>query len=259
MKFKKRNKRKLSAIQHIKRWFMPVFLPSLLALISWNIYHYNPGELLKVDANWTIDNAKLVTQETLEKQIEPLVDELYQLDLHEIKSELERHPWVLSAQVKRLFWDAISIKITTHKVATLWENLDCHNNQQDNNCQGYVTTQGRLITPKNLFYHQQSNNTPHLITLKSSYNLEKSEPLLNDYYSYQKILNDMKLNTFVRSNIDSLRIAPNITVVLGYSKQTQRLQKFIKIYEKLRKKIPLKRLKKSTYDMRYPKGFTLKY
>lgn len=259
MKFKKRNRRKLSLFQHIKRWLKPVSLLVLLVLIGWNIYHYNPGDSLKVNVNWTIDNTELVSQETLEKKIEPLVNELYQLDLHEIKTELERHPWVLKAQVKRLFWDSISINISTHQPVALWKNIDCQNNKRQDNCQGYITAQGKLITPQNLFYHQPSENTPNLIELQSSYNPDKSILLLNDYRDYQKILDDMKINTFIRSNIDSLSIEPNITVVLGYSKQLQRLQKFIKIYKELRKKIPLKRLKKSTYDMRYPKGFTLKH
>jgi cell division protein FtsQ len=254
----KRNQRRLSATQQIQRWIKPIILLTLISAIIWGVYQYNPSKLLNVKTNWTIDNTNLVTQKTLEQKIKPLVNKLHQLDLSAIKHKLEQHPWVMKAQVKRLFLDVIGINITTHQVASYWQNINCKQNQQDN-CKGYISKQGKLITPKNLFYHQQNDNSKQLIELQSAYSLAKSKLLLTDYQAYQQILNKMKISTFVRSNIDTLTIKPNITVVLGYSQQQQRLQKFTKIYAKLRKKIPLRKLNKATYDMRYPKGFTLKY
>ena len=259
MRSRKRNRRKLSAQQQLKRWLKPSLLLVVFSLLGWNIYHYNPEELLKVDINWNIDNTNLVNQEALKKQIAPLVSESYQLDLQDIKRELEYHPWVLEAKLKRLFWDTINININTHKIAAYWQNINCEQDLKQSNCRGYITTQGDLITPKNLLYHQEDKKLENLIELKSTYNLEKSTTLLDDYHAYQYILDDMKINKFIRSNIDSLKIKPNITVILGYSQQQQRLKNFIKIYQKLRQKIPLKKLNKATYDMRYSKGFTLKY
>ena len=92
MKFKKKNKRKLSIGQHIKRWIKPLLLLLVLLVISWNVYQYNPSELLKVSVNWTIDRTHLVGKLSLEKKIEPLANEFYLLDLHDIKHELELHP-----------------------------------------------------------------------------------------------------------------------------------------------------------------------
>jgi cell division protein FtsQ len=254
----KRNQRRLSATQQIQRWIKPIALLILISVIIWGVYQYNPSKLLNVKTNWIIDNPNLVTQKTLEQTIKPLVNKLHTLDLNAIKHKLEQHPWVLKAQVKRLFLGVIGINITTHQVASFWQNINCKQNRP-NNCKGYISKQGQLITPKNLFYHQKNNNDKQLIKLKSTYNLAKSNLLLSDYQAYQQILNKMKISTFVRSNIDTLTIKPNITVVLGYSQQQQRLQRFIKIYAQLRKKIPLRKLNKATYDMRYPKGFALKY
>ena len=109
-----------------------------------------------------------------------------------------------------------------------------------------------------MFYHQQEESSD-AIELHSTYDLTKNDSLLNEYQAYQQILTKMKIKKFVKSNIDSLSIKPNITVILGYNQQQQRLENFIKIYAKLRKKVPLKKLNKATYDMRYSKGFTLKY
>lgn len=259
MKFKKVNKRKLSTAQQIKRWFKPFSLLLALSIIGWNVYHYNPSELLKVSVNWTIDNTLLVDQKTLEEQIKPMVNKLHQLDLRNIKNELESHSWVKKVQVKRLFWDTIDINISTHKVATHWQNIACEKNQSNNNCQGYITTQGILITPSNLFYHQQNQTGSSAVELHSAYKPNESNLLFNDYLTYQQTLNKMKIRKFIRSNIDSLIINPNISVILGYNQQQQRLNNFIKIYAKLRKKISLNKLNKASYDMRYSKGFTLKY
>ncbi|WP_428086294.1 cell division protein FtsQ/DivIB [Candidatus Thioglobus sp.] len=253
------NKRNISVFRRIKLWIKPLLLLSTILIIGWNTYHYSPSESPKADVNWTIDNTYLVKQVALEAKIEALVNKAYQLDLHEIKEELEQHPWVLEAQVRRLFWDSININIITHKVATRWENVDCQQDLLQKNCQGYITTQGILITPNHLFYHQPGENSIDLVELKSVYDLEKSAQLLDDYQRYQQILKTLKISTFIRSNIDKLSIAPDITVHLGYNQQLQRLQRLVKIVAKLKKKIPLKKLNKATYDMRYPKGFTLKY
>ena len=230
-----------------------------MAIIGWSVTHYNPRELLKVNINWTIDRSDLVSKEALEQQIKPLINEDYQLDLHEIKYALEQHPWVQYAQVKRLFWDAIGINITTHQIATHWQNIACNQTTESKKCQGYITTEGVLITPENLSYQSNNQENEPLALLKSNHNLEKSVSLFKDYRAYQTILAEMKILSLARSNIDRLTIKPNMTVILGYNNQQQRLKNFIKIYQKLRQKISLKKLHKMTYDMRYPKGFTLKY
>ncbi len=257
MKFKKRNRRRRSALQLIKHWIKPMLLMTLTALIVWGWNQYNPTNLLKVELNWSIDHPELISQATLKQQIKPLVGELHQLDLSNIKQTLEQQPWVLNAQVKRSLLDVIDIHITTHQVATRWQNIDC-TTPKATNCQGYITQQGELIKPTNLAYHQPEN-TKNLIELRSANKVENANSLYADYQAYQAQLKTFTINTFTRSNIDTLHLEPNITVILGYDQQAQRLQKFVDIYAQLRKKISLRKLNKATYDMRYPKGFTLKY
>jgi cell division protein FtsQ len=259
MKFKRKHRRKIPLLQRLISWLKWLLLLAIIALIGWGILHYKPDELLKMQINWTIDEPNLVEQQTLEKQIKPLLNDAYQLDLREIKRELEQHPWVREAQVKRQFWDSIQIKITTHKVAAHWENINCQPIFKGKNCLGYLTELGKLITPKNLFYQQNDETQPFLPLLKSAYDLEKSQTLLADFHTYQTLLAKMKILSFSRSNIDKLTVKPNIHVVLGYNKQHQRLENFVKIYQQLKQKISRKKLGQARFDMRYPKGFTLKY
>ncbi len=259
MKFKSKNRHKRSFSQHFKLWIKPFLIFLLMAIVGWSLVYYNPSEHLKTQVSWEIDRSDLVNKATLELQIKPLVQEAYKLDLHQIKQQLEQHPWVQQAQVKRLFWDAIEIHITTHKIAAHWENIACDKSTKLKKCQGYVTNQGILITPENLFFQPNSQTNESLVLFKSNNNPEQGVALLKDYKIYQEILGDMKILSLVRSNIDQLIIKPNMTVVLGYKNQQQRLKNFVKIYQQLRRKISLKKLHKTTYDMRYPKGFTLKH
>jgi cell division protein FtsQ len=67
----------------------------------------------------------------------------------------------------------------------------------------------------------------------------------------------MVIKTFSKTNIDQLTLEPNVTVILGYQKQKDRLDRFLKAYSKLKKKT--KKVKRATFDMRYPKGFALSY
>ncbi|MDC9726584.1 MAG: FtsQ-type POTRA domain-containing protein, partial [Candidatus Thioglobus sp.] len=181
MKFKKRNRRRRSARQLIKHWIKPILLITLIALIAWGWKHYNPTNLLKVALNWSIDHPELVSQTTLEQQIKPLVVELHQLDLPNIKQTLEQQPWVLTAQVKRSLLDVIDIHITTHQVATHWQNIDC-TPPKATNCQGYITQQGELIKPTNLFYHQSESaesaeSAENFIELRSADKTENAKSL----------------------------------------------------------------------------------
>ena len=67
----------------------------------------------------------------------------------------------------------------------------------------------------------------------------------------------MKIKSISRTNIDQLVIEPNIKVILGYQMQNERLINFKKSYMMHRKKTS--RVERATFDMRYPKGFTLSY
>lgn len=259
MKLKSKNQHRRSLFQYLKLLIWPLIFSLVISIIVWGNYHYNSSEILKISVSWEIDRDYLVNKETLEKQIESLTNKPYQLDLHGIKDELERHPWVQEAKVKRLFWDSIQIGIITHPIAAHWENVACDKSLEKENCQGYITTQGSLIKPENLYYQRNDKTSENLVVLKSGHQPERYNSLLKDYRDYQLILSDLKILALTRSNIDQLTLKPNITVVLGYNKQQQRLKDFIKIYNKLRQKIPLRKLNKATYDMRYPKGFTLKY
>ncbi len=222
---------------------------AILGLIVWGVLKSNPTEFLKVDIHWDIDQQLPIPQAQLENQIKPLITDKYQLDLQDIKYALELEPWVQSAHIKRLFWNAINIKITSHNVAMRWENIDC-DNANPNTCKGYISTGGVLFMPQKFI-------TSDVVLAVSKQDKTLAEKMHQDYQTYQKLSKSMTIKSFFRTNIDQLEFASGVKVILGYQKQNERLSRFVKTYQKLKKKTS--KVKRATFDMRYPKGFTLSY
>ncbi|BBB23524.1 cell division protein FtsQ [Isorropodon fossajaponicum endosymbiont JTNG4] len=249
MKYKRRNRRKKSIYQPI---FKLLSIIILLGLITCGVQNTHLSKFLKVDINWEIDKNLPITQQVLKRRIFPLITETYQLNLHEIKHELERHPWVANAKVSRLFWNFINIKISAQQISMRWKNKDCPNDAKTQTCQGYISTKGELFTPNKII---KSN----AIIATSAHDKDIVKTLFDDYQTYQAIIKPMVITSIFKTNIDTLFIKPNIKVILGYQKQKKRLKNFVKVYKKLRQSIARAKLNRATFDMRYAKGFSLKF
>ena len=78
-----------------------------------------------------------------------------------------------------------------------------------------------------------------------------------DFTMYQSILEPVKISFFERTSIEELTLDNNIKVILGYQKQNERLELFIKSFEKLKKYKKIRT--RGIFDMRYPNGFALSY
>ena len=129
-----------------------------------------------------------------------------------------------------------------------WENINCITKNKTN-CVGYISTTGELFIPKTMI-------PSDAVLARSEENQTKIIKLYTDYQDYQILSGDMVITAFSRTNIDQLTFNPNIKVILGYQQQEQRLERFIKAYAKIK---PSKKVKQVTFDMRYPKGFSLSY
>lgn len=225
---------------------LPFF--AMLAFIVWRILESEPTEFLEAKINWEIDPSLPIEQAILADKIQPLIQDKYQLDLHEIKKTLEDEPWVGAAHVERLFWNSIQVNIESQDIAMRWENTHC-DTKRKTDCVGYISTTGELFTPKTII-------PSDAVLARSEANQVKIIKLYTDYQDYQTLSGDMAITSFSRTNIDQLTFKPNVKVILGYRQQRQRLERFIKAYAKLK---PSKRAEQVTFDMRYPKGFALSY
>ena len=114
---------------------------------------------------------------------------------------------------------------------------------------GYISSAGDLFIPKTII-------SSDAVLARSEADQTKIIKLYTDYQDYQILSGDMIITSFSRMNIDQLTFEPNVKVILGYQQQEQRLERFIKAYSELK---PSKKVNQITFDMRYPKGFTLSY
>lgn len=240
------NKRKKS----ITRFFIPMLKAlvffAILGLIIWGILNSNPAQFLKTTVHWNIDKTLPIPKIVLKNKIQVFIKDKYQLDLQQIKQALETQAWVQNVHIKRLFWNSIKITIKAHNIAMRWQNADCKNK----NCYGYISTKGVLFMPKKLV-------PSDAVLAISKSDKDTISKLYDDYYHYQKLSKPMLIKSFSKTNIDKLTFTSGVKVILGYQKQHKRLENFIKAYKKLRKKT--KKAQNATFDMRYPKGFSVRY
>ena len=250
---KKRSARHNKRKKTITQLLLPIAraLPffAILAFIVWSVLKSNPTEFLKVDIQWNIDERLPINQTALANKIQPLIQDKYQLDLHQIKQALENESWVSKAHINRLFWNSIQIDVEAKLIAMRWKNINCKE-KDIANCTGYISTDGELFTPK------KSVVSNAVLALSKQDQIIVSK-LYADYKHYQELSNPMAIKSFSKTNIDQLTLEPNVKVILGYQKQDERLGRFIKAYNKLKKSNS--RVKQATFDMRYPKGFALSY
>lgn len=77
-----------------------------------------------------------IDKNSVKNIIEPYLGEgFFNIDLHQIKQDIEGHPWVYSADVMRVWPNEIAISIVEHKPIVKW--------QKD----GYLNTQGQPFFP----------------------------------------------------------------------------------------------------------------
>lgn len=114
--------------------------------------------------------------------------------------------------------------------------------------QGYISSQGVLFKPNLTINSDAPIGLVSEVSVKNFY---------DDFVLYQSILDPVKISTFERNSIDELTLENNIKVILGHQKQNERLEIFVKSFEKLKKYKKIRT--RGIFDMRYPNGFALSY
>ena len=209
----------------------------LLALsIVFAIYLIDRSKLLEPHISWEIDGELTTQAYKYDDLIKPLLKNKYLLNLNQIKSKVSENPWVLNVETQRIFWNRIKVSIIKHEIAMRWGS------------QGYISSQGILFKP-NLTIN---SNAPIGLVYEA-----RVKNFYYDFTQYQSILDPIKISTFERNSIDELTLDNNIKVILGHQKQNERLEIFVRSFEKLKKYKKIRT--RGIFDMRYPNGFALSY
>lgn len=231
-----------------QQWLLLLLKVMLIFALGWGIKTCNISDFLNVKISWEIDPALPISKTMLSDKIQPLIQNKYKLNLNKIKSVLEQYAWVERATVRRLFWNSILITVSAEKIALRWRTSQkCDHKKQQ--CRGYISSKGKLFIPQII----TASNAVQVATKNK--NPKSILKIHQDYQQYQSLLAPLKIKSIVRSNIDTLIIEPDIRLILGHQHQVERLLNFKRIY-------PLQKSKTKrsmTFDMRYPKGFSLQY
>jgi len=220
----------------LNKIFKSVFYLLLTLSIAYLIYLVEKSTLLRPNISWEIKGELQAQAYEYDELIKPLLKNKYLLNLSQIKNKLEKHPWISNVEVERIFWNRIRIALEKHDIAMRFGT------------EGYISSLGILFKPNLTINSEQPIGIVSESEVKQFY---------FDFTMYQSILEPVKISLFERTSIDELMLDNNIKVILGYQKQNERLELFIKSFDKLKKYEKIRT--RGIFDMRYPNGFALSY
>jgi len=161
------------------------------------------------------------------------------IDVNSVKADLETHPWIASAAVKRVWPDQLAIRITEEVPIARWG--DTH----------LLNQYGHIFSPENL---TQLPNLPVLLGPKDSENLmmERYKELSELLFPAGLGLQQLSLSS--RGSWE-LQLSDGVQVIAGRRDVTERVRRFLEIYDsQLRNDIALI----ESVDLRYANGLAVK-
>ena len=223
----------MSVVRNLARKLAYLLLAFALIFV---VYLVDRSKLLDPKIAWEIDGQLVSDAQRYEDLVKPLINNKYLLNLNQIKDKLRESAWVSDAQAQRIFWNQIKVSIQEHDIAMRW------------NAEGYISSKGVLFKPNLTVISDAPLGIFAEMNVAESY---------FDFRQYQAILEPVKISIFKRTSIDELTLENNIKVILGHQKQKERLEIFVKSFEKLKKYKKIRT--RGIFDMRYPNGFALSY
>ena len=207
--------------------------------IIFSIYNYdiffksNPVKEIVTEGN-----SVYLDQKLLNKNLSDLIGtEIYSINLRELKTQLERDPWIKSAQIIIDSPNILVVKIIERKPMFLW------------NRKQYVDDEGILFKPDEL-------NLKNILIIESS---SDNHQFMYKLYKDLKILFskiDLIINK-INKDDDMLIISTSkYKFFVRYSMYQIKIEEFITVYNQfLNSKMTKKGVQ--NIDLRYPTGFAV--
>ena len=186
----------------------------------------------------TEGNSVYLDQKLLNKNLSDLIGtEIYSINLRELKTQLERDPWIKSAQIIIDSPNILVVKIIERKPMFLW------------NRKQYVDDEGILFKPDEL-------NLKNILIIESS---SDNHQFMYKLYKDLKILFskiDLIINK-INKDDDMLIISTSkYKFSVRYSMYQIKIEEFITVYNQfLNSKMTKKGVQ--NIDLRYPTGFAV--
>ena len=203
--------------------------------------------VLNVDVNGTLD---YTDRENLSERIQQHTQlGFYGMDVDDIRSSVESMPWVAKAHVRRMWPARLMVTVEEHEPAARY------------NDDALISKSLELFKPPQLHkdnpqYNDWRKNLASLPRLAGA--AGRHEFVLDAFRRYELALSQFGVGVQALQEDErrsqTLMLANQVTVKIGYEAHELRLQRFIDVYERL--VTPLAG-QAANFDMRYSNGFAL--
>ncbi|MGR8997629.1 MAG: cell division protein FtsQ/DivIB [Gammaproteobacteria bacterium] len=229
----------------LKKWMIELLLVGLVVYGAVKIVHIRHLSVknisLPIKYVRTEGEFQYLGKNEIKTALQPLVTTgFFEADMQAIHSVVSTLPWVEAVTVKRIWPDAIDIKVREKKAYARWGQ------------NSLITEQGVLFTPKNMDQfqtltlvtgpeHQQVKVLEIMKGIKTALadqSLEMAEFSVNDRWSWK------------------IKLANGLEILLGRNEQLKKLQRFLKTLKVLGQE-RVEQL--AIVDLRYPNGYAVSW
>lgn len=163
----------------------------------------------------------------------------FTLDLNKTRRTFEKLPWVRDVNVRRRWPDKLEVTLEEHEVLARWNNA------------ALVNTQGELFqaaSDQQLPVFNGPDDSVKEIT--SQYQFFKQQLAITGHKPVQVSLSQRRAW--------QIRLDDGLVVELGRERMEQRLEKFVKVYDRSLGRLMQMKKAVDYVDLRYPNGFAVR-
>ena len=211
-----------------------IILIATIIFINYN-FLFNDQKVREVV---TIGNIEYSNQKILYDKLNQLIgQEIYKINLRNLKKNLENDSWIKYAQISIQKPDILDIEIIEFQPVYIWNN------------DVYIDQEGEIIISKKM---------PIQDILKLSSNISDHKETYQIFIKIQTILSLINLNVLqVERDLDLLKIHTNkYNFLVSFGIFERKLKEFVTIYDQFSSKSKNLRDIKNI-DLRYPTGFAV--
>lgn len=233
---------KASQIKQKLRLFIIVFSSFMAAIfLIYGFYFLHRVDIFPIKEVSIQGEYEHVNAQALQNSILPFTQtSFFFLDLQGIKDKLLEQPWLLNAEVKKLWPGKLLVRLTEQKPVAVW------NNQSLLNSSGVLFSPPAYTFPRNIpIFHAPNGQETYVI---STYK-HLSEQISVLGLTITECVLTPRLSWY-------LRLSNGLEVVLGKDELDKRITRFIEVYPQ----VFANRIRDINYiDLRYSNGLAVKW
>lgn len=218
-------------------WMLPLIVAG--AVIFFAEEHLSNPQTLPVNKIQVHGAFVNVDEAMLHRSIATVVAGGYfNVDVERVREVVEQLPWVSKASVRRVWPDTLSVSIVEQQPVAISKNS------------GLINANGDVFKP-------QDNVLPVLLPVLEG-NIKLNKLMLSKYYEMNELLTaiDRKI-VYLKLNARhalELKLDNGLKIILGRGDTTQRLERFIRIYNKI---LAPRASDIDVVDLRYTNGMAI--